>query len=135
MKQILFYIKRGIFGIMIALTIHSTLLLIQIIPYDTVEISSQSYIISYLLHGAFGFSFCFFTILFTLDRLNLLQQYLLHMLSTIPFLILAYHFQLMENSIEGAVSWLGIYFINYGISFILYLNHLRKQAQLINQKL
>ncbi len=127
--------KRGLLGILSALFLSYTVLVLStlnadIITFDTGVLSQQ-----YLMYGLSGFYFAFISIIFSIEEWSILKQLTTHIVSTLPFLPIAYVSGMMPDSAFGITSFVGIYLSSYLVSFIIYKMHLKKQMKLINESL
>ncbi len=127
--------KRGLIGILSALVLSYTLLLVTSMPHDMISIQSNLLAKHYLLYAVSGFYFAFISIIFSIDEWSILKQFTSHIAASIPFLPIAYWTGMMPQNIVGILSFTSIFIACYLISFILYKLHLKKQAKLINDAL
>lgn len=135
MKLLKEALKRGLIGILSGLFLHSTILLLSSLGKETLTLSASGLQEYYMIYALGGFYFAGISVLFEVEEWSLLRQFITHVIATLPFLPIAYAIGLMPHTGLGITAFIGFYLSGYVVSFIIYLIHLKKQAQDINKAL
>lgn len=128
-------LRRGLIGFLMGIFLSYTMLLVSSLGHDIVTLDVKMLIQQYTMYGICGFYFAMISIYFSIEEWSFLRVILTHVVSTLPFLPLAYIIGMMPHSSFGIVSFVSIYLLCYICSFIAYLIYVKKQAKLINASL
>jgi len=127
--------RRGLIGILMGLFLSYTMFILASLGHNTISIEVSEFVKQYLMYAVSGFYFAFISIYFSIEEWSILRQIITHVISTLPFLPIAYVLGMMPHTPFGMITFIAFYLSGYVISFIIYKQYLKKQASLINASL
>ncbi len=112
--------RRGVIGVLSALFLSYTTLLLATLNQDKVTLDVAIFSKQYLMYGLSGFYFAFLSIIFSIKDWQVSKKFMVHILFTLPFLPIAYVTEFMPHTAFGITSFVGMYLLSYSFSFIAY---------------
>lgn len=125
-------LKRGSIGLLMALFLSYTILVLSSIGHETMVIDVHKLLQLYCTYALSGFYLSAISIIFNIEKWSLFKQFTTHVLCTLPFLLIAYMTALMPENLVGRIIFIGLYLSSYIISYVIYRMHLVKEAKRIN---
>lgn len=142
-------IKRGLLGFMIGVFVGETILILESInaadgsfyavsAFLTSQTGSElgAVIVQYLITGILGLTFSTGSIIFELDRWNLLLQTVVHFAVTSVIMYLAGFFcGWFPHTVSSTVIWFAMFIVIYIIFWVSFYNYFKKKTREINESL
>jgi len=100
--------RRGLIGLLMGLFASYTMFVFTSLSTEFITISSHLLVKQYMIYAISGFYFTFITIIFSMETLSVKKRILLHGLSTLPFLPIAYMINFMPHTTFGITSFTSI---------------------------
>ncbi|GAA0182322.1 DUF3021 domain-containing protein [Clostridium sediminicola] len=129
------FIKRGLFGITIGVTINQVFCVIFSLAGLITEVPSEIVISQFIIAALTGFYLAGVSVIFDVEEWSLLRQTITHFIAMLPYLPVAVYAGWMPRNTIGIISFIIVYILIYFIIWISFKKYWEKRTKELNEVL